>query len=372
MFWRILTKSLRHRWNRILIAALAVTLGATLAAAALSVSVGMEERVGRTLRAYGANIVLVPKGAALGASDAMLKENDLTRLDQENSLLGYAPFLFAVVESNSQTVALVGTWFDAATRVNPWWKIDGSAPANDDRTTALVGASVAEQWRLGAGDEMTVRYRDVTKTFRIAGVLNTGGAEDDQIFASLAAVQELTGRPGQISLAQISALGTQVPLEETTRTLEQAIPDAQAKTVRQIAEGEVALIRRVQLLLALVAAIVLMAAAVSVGATMTTVMLERQREIALMKAMGAEARRIRMLFLAEAGAMGVAGGLVGYALGFAFAQLIAQSVFTSTVELNGWVGISVLAIALSVAVIASVIPVRRALAVEAAIVLRGE
>lgn len=378
MFWHILMKSLRHRWSRILVAALAVTLGASLAAAALSVSVGMEEKVGRTLRAYGANIMLVPKGAALGASDATLDESDLARLDDRGhlgdtpALLGYAPFLYAVVESNDQSVALVGTWFDAATRVNVWWKINGTVPANDDRATALVGANVADKWHVGAGDLITVRYRDTTKTFRIAGILNAGGAEDDQVFVSLAAAQELTNRPGQVSLAQISALGTQTTIEDVARALEQVIPDAQAKTIRQIAEGEIGLIRRVQLLLVFIAAVVLMAAAVSVGATMTTVMLERQREIGLMKAIGAEARRIGALFLAEAGAIGAAGGIVGYALGFAFAQLIAQSVFASSVEFNGWIGLSAFAIAVSVAVVGSVIPVQRALAVEAAVVLRGE
>jgi putative ABC transport system permease protein len=373
MFWRILSKSLRHRWSRIFVASLAVTMGASLAAAALSVSVGMEEKVGRTLRAYGANIVLIPEGAALGASDAMLAERDLTRLDAAgSSILGYAPFLYAVVETNNQPIALVGTWFDAAMRVNPWWRIEGAWPANDDGVSALVGANAAEQWRVKPGDEIVLGYRTSEKTFRVAGILSTGGVEDDQIFVSLASAQQLVNRLGEVSLVQVSALGTQRPIEDVARAIEEAIPDAEAKTVWQIAEGEIALIRRVQLLLGLIAAIVLTAAAVSVGATMTTVTLERRREIGLMKAIGAEARRIGALFLAEAGAIGVAGGIVGYALGFAFAQNIAQSVFASAVAPNVWVGLSTLAIAVIVAVVGSVIPVQRALAVEAAIVLRGE
>lgn len=126
-----------------------------------------------------------------------------------------------------------------------------------------------------------------------------------------------------------------------------------------------------QLLLALIAAIVLVSASVSVGATMTTVMLERQREVGLMKAIGTEARRIGALFLAEASVLG-GGSSAGNALGFAFAQLIAQSVFASSVELNAWIGLSALAIAVSVAVVGSVIPAQRALAVEAAVVLRRE
>ena len=167
MFLRILTKSLRHRGSRILVAVLAVTMGASLAAAALSVSIGMEEKVGRTLRAYGANIVLVPKSAALGLSDATLKESDLLRLRQlDSSLLGYAPFLYAVVESGDQVIALGGTQFDAATRVNAWWKIEGNAPANDDRVSAIVGANVAAKWRVKIGDEIAVAAAGASGGYR--------------------------------------------------------------------------------------------------------------------------------------------------------------------------------------------------------------
>ncbi len=372
MFWQILMKSLRHRGSRIAVAMLAVTMGASLAAAALSVSVGMEEKVGKTLRAYGANITLLPKSAALGVSNATLKESDLTALAQTPSILSYAPFLYAVVESRGQSVVLVGTSFDAATRVNPWWEIVGTAPAPDDATTALVGTNVAAKWHVQGGDQIPVQYRDSGIMVHVTGILNTGGAEDDEILVSLAAAQALTKRPGQVSLVQLSALDTQVPIEETTRMLEQAIPDAQAKTIRQLAEGEVVLVRRVQLLLALIAAIVLAAAAVSVAATMTTVMLERRREVGLMKALGGEVRRVRALFLAEAGAIGVVGGIAGYILGFMLAQIIAQSVFASAVAPNLWVGLSALALAVIVALLGSAIPVQRVLNVEAAVVLRGE
>lgn len=235
-----------------------------------------------------------------------------------------------------------------------------------------MGANVADQWRIKAGDDLAVSHRGSEKKFHVTGILNTGGAEDDQIFVSLAAAQELTNRSGQVSLAQVSALTTQMPIEDVAREIERSIPDAQAKTVRQIAEGEVALVRRVQLLLTLLAAIVLVAAAVGVGATMTTVVLERRREVGLMKALGAEAGRIGALFLAEAGVLGLVGGIVGYALGFALAEIIAQSIFASSVELNGWVGLIALGIAVSVSVIGSLLPVQRALAIEAAVVLRGE
>jgi putative ABC transport system permease protein len=56
--------------------------------------------------------------------------------------------------------------------------------------------------------------------------------------------------------------------------------------------------------------------------TLVMAILERRREIGIMKAIGASDGDIRKLFFAEAGAMGVLGGIVGVALGWAIGQVI--------------------------------------------------
>ncbi|MGB8866584.1 MAG: FtsX-like permease family protein, partial [Candidatus Sulfotelmatobacter sp.] len=50
--------------------------------------------------------------------------------------------------------------------------------------------------------------------------------------------------------------------------------------------------------------------------------LERRREIGIMKAIGASDGDVKRLFFAEAGAMGILGGIVGVALGWAIGQVI--------------------------------------------------
>jgi putative ABC transport system permease protein len=65
-------------------------------------------------------------------------------------------------------------------------------------------------------------------------------------------------------------------------------------------------------------------AVASIGIVNTLVMaiLERRREIGIMKAIGASDRDVRKLFFAEAGAMGILGGIFGLILGWAIGQLI--------------------------------------------------
>jgi len=99
---------------------------------------------------------------------------------------------------------------------------------------------------------------------------------------------------------------------------------------------------------------------------------ERRREIGLMKSIGAENRSIAALFLAEATLTGLIGGIGGFGVGIVLAQFIGLRVFSTTIPLRWEVLAVAIPIAIGVSLLASALPVRRAMAVEPAIVLRGE
>ncbi|MGE5577575.1 MAG: ABC transporter permease, partial [Syntrophothermus sp.] len=196
--------------------------------------------------------------------------------------------------------------------------------------------------------------------------------EDDQVFADLDVAQKLTGQPEAISMIQVSALTDRVPLQKTVDRLAGMIPDGQVKVLNQVAAAEGRLLGKLTWLMALVAVLVLLAAALSVASTMTATVLERTREIGVMKALGAENRKVAGQFFLEAGLIGLAGGLIGLPLGFAAAQAIGRTVFGAAVGLNPAVIPVSLLVAVGVALLAGRGPVSRAVAVDPAVTLRGE
>ena len=92
--------------------------------------------------------------------------------------------------------------------------------------------------------------------------------------------------------------------------------------------------RMLQLMLAGIGAVSLFVAAIGIANTMVMSISERTREIGIMKALGCRLGDIRLLFLAEAGIIGLAGGLLGALLSLAISSLI--NVLASSVPVTDW------------------------------------
>ncbi len=383
-FLRLLKRSLTHRAGKWLTAILAVAMGACLVAASLTLALGMRAKMSQALRAYGANILLVPAGGSEPAQGttggpqlfASMSDELLVRLGDLSRglpLSGYAPLLYALAEVGSHRVALVGTWPDALRQVNPTWRVEGGWIADRAATAeAILGSSLAQKLGLTVGAPLPLTIQGRTRSFRVVGILSTGGSEDEQVLVTLRAAQELAGRTGQLSLIQVSALAADRRIEEVARALEAHLPGVAARTQLRLVMAEERLLARLSLLLGLIAGLVLVASILTVAADMATSVLERAREIGLMKALGASRARVGQLFLAEAGLIGLGGGLLGGAVGLLLAQIISRTAFGGPVPFSPLSMVASIGTGVCVASLASLIPVRRAASAQPSLVLRGE
>ena len=145
-----------------------------------------------------------------------------------------------------------------------------------------------------------------------------------------------------------------------------------AVPLHALSRTEQDLLRRMRRLMAMVTVAALVAGALSAYGTLTDLALERRREIALLKAIGASRRRIIARLVTESLVIGLAGGVLGWLIGFGFAQIIGREVFHAGVRLRWDVPPIVIALATLTAAVAALGPVRLALAVEPARALKGE
>lgn len=412
MFLRILSKSLSKRKGKIAIAIVAVVMGASVTTALLTVSLDVNEKMNYEFRKFGANLLVIPNSDTISigigqfgfgavTEQKYINQTDLWKIKTiywADNVLGYAPFLYQAVAveggNESTAVILTGTWFEYDTHledgilfktgvktINSWWEVEG-AWVNDNGSSAeaMVGVNAAERLGKGVGDIVTVRYSPKSDdlpnstylTMNIVGIVSAGGAEDDQIFTKLSSAQELTERPNMAHTVQVSALCTKCDVDEFAREIEEAINYVDARTVKQLANAEMSILSKIENMMLLVSGVALGASALGVATTMTASVVERRKEIGLMKGMGAENRRIASLFLAEAGIMGIVGGVLGYVVGVVLAFVIGLSVFDSQILPNLLVLPPALGIGAGVALLASMMPVRRATKVEPAAVLRGD
>lgn len=433
MFARLVKESFVRNPRRKVLTAAALALGIAVATATLSVALEVGDRMAREFRSLGANLLVSPQSDTLplqiGGVDyrpvnegAYLNVADLGKLKMifwRHNILGFAPFLDvpATIEGQNQIhTTLIGTWFrhdvpvpDGSTfttgvrATHPWWKIQGRWFDNDARE-CVIGATLAARYPggLAPGETIEVASRADGSgvaaqpiTLTVAGIVSTGGAEDNAVLAPLSVAQELSGHSGQFRELFVSAL-TKPPdafAKRDPKTMNeaeydrwycspypasislqitQALPGTDVRTIRRVADTEGRVLSRISALLWIVTLAALAAAILAVAATSAATVLERRVEIGIMKAIGASNSLVSGIFLAEQLMLALIGGTIGYLCGVALARVLGESVFGSPAPVNMLLLPIVLGIAAIVAVIGSLVPLRRAARLDPAPILKGE
>ncbi|MGH7600130.1 MAG: ABC transporter permease, partial [bacterium] len=204
------------------------------------------------------------------------------------------------------------------------------------------------------------------------GIVRTGENEDDQFILSLSALQRLLALPDRATLALASIQGGFAVVEKLAADISQTLPEINAKPIRKIAASESRVLQTVTLLMTIVAAFTIIVATLCLGTTMTALIVEREQEVGIMKAIGAENSHVARLVAAELALVGSTGGLVGYWAGVFFAQVISKNVFGTYASLRLEILPVVLLLALGIALAAAIFPLRRAVQIEPTVALRGE
>jgi putative ABC transport system permease protein len=434
MFARLVRESFSRNPRRKVLTAAALVVGMAVATATLTIALEVGDRLAHEFRSFGANLLVTPQADTLpveiGGVDyravnegAYLNEADLGKLKTifwRHNIEGFTPFLDvpAFVPQAGGNATLVGTWYEHDVPVpdgtkfktglsvtHPWWKIDGRW-FQDGAAECVIGSTFAAQHpEIRIGSRLNVGQGEHSADVRalvVTGVVSTGDSEDNSILVPLSVAQAISGHAGQVRSLFVSALtkpadalaergemaqndkNIQLTPTEYDRwfcspyissisfQIKTALPGTEVHAIRRVAETEGRVLSRVGALLWIVTLAALIAASLAVAATSATTVIERRFEIGVMKALGASNWMVTGLFLMEQLMLAIIGGTIGFICGAALARILGTSVFGTPASPQLILIPVIVGLAAMVALIGSVIPLRRAAHLRPALILRGQ
>lgn len=353
-------KSVSQRKGRVIIASASVTLAVAVVTGMLGITAGIREKLGSELKAYGANIVVSARSGDYLEYEYSSRISSVRNVDEASGqVLGNA-------QVDNRSVEVIGLEIERIK--NRGWRLEGRWPGGKSEILAGINLKTALNLKTGQGVSLTREGNRMD--FILSGFVERGGPEDSSFIMTIPDAWDLMGLKGKLSAVLVR--GRSGELEAIVKDIRGAIPDVSVKTLRQVAYAEESLLRKIQLLMALVTVVVLSAGAISVASTMGANVLERREEIGLMKAIGATKREISLFYMTEALLIGISGGAAGFILGFLSAQAVSKGAFNSFVGIPFYLPLFSMAVGLTVSLLASHFPVRDALRYNPAVILRGE
>ncbi|PJM74334.1 ABC transporter permease [Bifidobacterium primatium] len=433
MFATMIFGAVFRRRSRAVMAVVSSLVGAATLFCLAAVCLVVPQQMNDEMRAYGANLIVTPSesGASKGGMSADVIRQATSLVTARGSAKS-ATYRYETVRINSAPYVLGGINASEVRNLNQHWVVDGAWPSAGK---VLIGRDVADAMGLQIGSTMTIAYRasdnagsssgsasgssgsvsgsssstdgsadnsqsaDATQNqvqsqsnsqqtrdgrvssdimegggteFEVAGIVDTGGSEDEIVYADESDVAKLAGQRGAdvveySSSADANGLGSIVKAINADASL-----GVKAQQVTKITSSNTRIITMLQTLFWLVSVVVLVLTLVGVSTTMASIVSQRRNEIGLRKALGASSASVGTEFYVESAFYGLIGGVLGTAVGYAFARILCQTVFDRGLAFNWLLGIGSVVLSILIAVLASVIPVRRASRIDPAIVLREE
>ncbi len=330
-FVRLILGNLLRRWLRSAVTAIGVAVACAALYSLISFQRGYQSGLRGELDRLGAHLLVVPKGCPYDAASfalhgaswpCYLKEDYLQEVRSAPHVTTVAPVYMAAVyrPDNGQQIVYCGVTPDIV-QLKRTWRIRGRAAEHPD--DLLVGSGIAAMngWDLDRQIEMP-GLKD--EQGRVAGILDpTQGADDFFIFMPIATAQRIFKRPGQLTHMLVklddpaNMSGTVAALRGCGAGLEMnVVPLAHLfKTIQNLVDST-------RLFLLSAALVGLLVAAAGVSNSILMAVVERTREIGVLRAIGASRSHVFGLIWIETIALCICGGCLGILLAVAGSKTV--------------------------------------------------
>ncbi len=402
-YLRLVWGQMLARKRRSWLTLLGVVIGICAIISLMLIGGGLENAINEQLNSLGSDILFItPKGSTLTlglSSDTNpLTEDDLDVIESTRGISQVSGMIYtsARVEFNDE----IRYFFVSGMSDNPEERElvgegqnlnigEGRVIEKGDRYKAVVGIDYTDETLFGQAAEIGDKILVQDVEFKIIGVWQTIGSspDDRSVMIPIETYWEVFGDEGEYGfiIAEVEG-GVDVSIAEERiieelrdhRSVEEGKEDFTIQTPQQMADSFAAILGIVAAVLVGIAGISLLVGGIGIMNTMFTAVLQRTREIGLLKAIGAKRNQILMLFLLESALYGLVGGAIGVAIGVGFAEAV-EWVFWNFVGPNLFI-VEVNYVLLIVVLIGSAlfgglcgfIPARRAAKADAVTSLRYE
>jgi len=388
---KLALKNINERKTRSFLTLLGICIGIMAIISLMGIGEGMQQAITGELSSLSDTIVLSTGdisanafgggGFEHGDGDEYLTDRDISDIERINGIKDVSPILFTAgvitFNGDSNSVSLVGIDAENMEKIFGIGVLgleSGEFISEGKQNTCVIGYNIAYEY-FDADIKLGNRIDINGKNFAVVGIYNKQGSgmsteTDDNIHITQRDFEKITGLSD--SSSAIIRIYDVTQADEIAEDIEMAINEnhgdedfANAITMTSLIESIQQILSIAQVVLLSIASIALVVASIGIMNTMLTSVMERTREIGIMKAIGATNKDVLFIFIMEGILISIIGGIAGIILGI-FGSNALSTVLTSSFggALNPVISTSTIVLAILVAILvgmlSSLYPARKA------------
>ena len=401
-YFRIALRNLLHRRLRTFLTLIGIFIGIAAVVSLISLAQGFQNYLETEFKQLGADKILItPSGSSFGATTSSnpLTLDDLAVVQKVNGVkeVGFYRFKPGKVEWGKNDLVYAGVMYydlgEGRKLMEEVMTLDvseGRMLKESDRSKAFIGYDYANyngfDRNIHPGNKINVNGVE----FEVVGIAEKiGNPNDDRaVYLTEYGYEKVFGDPGDDINAIFVRVNEGKQPSEVLKNIEKALrdhrnlkkgqEDFEAQTFEDLIKSFLTILNIVGFVLIGIAAISLVVGGIGIMNTMYTAVVERTKEIGIMKAIGARNSDILSLFLIESGFLGLIGGALGVIIGIGFAKLVefVGINFIGTELLRAampfWLIIGALGFAFILGSVSGLLPARQASKMNPVDALRAE
>lgn len=347
-YFKIALRNIKTRKLRTLLTLLGIVIGIFLIISLLSLSEGLKSTINEQLQSLGGKMIMIMPGgdedffSSMIFGGAKLEKIDMEAIEKAegvDTVIGYSyTGTLARYKTEAKQIAIAGLdpWkksLEIMTIFQGWDLSDGRWPVKENEI--LIGLAVAEDIfskKVKSGSTLTIKGRKL----KVVGSLKSLGSkqDDSMVYMSMRMYQDITGEKRGTASYAMASLKEGADENVVAKKIEEALEktrkrrfgtdeaDFSVLTSEKMREITGTIMGVIQLVIFLFAGIAIIVGGIGITNSMFTSVRERTREIGVMKALGAKNSAILLIFLFEAGTIGLVGGIIGTSIGIILAKVI--------------------------------------------------